>query len=101
MLSLPFLVLGKPKTKSILISIQGELGTGKGIYKPCGIDLDLPCLQAKQALHNLETSFFMFGQKKCSFNMFKVLSIPKCPIKPPQCASKTSNSWMALTSYRS
>jgi hypothetical protein len=33
MLSLPFLVLGNPKTKSIEISIQGEVGTGKGMYK--------------------------------------------------------------------
>ena len=30
--SLPFLNLGKPKTKSIEISTQGALGTGKGVY---------------------------------------------------------------------
>jgi hypothetical protein len=41
MLSLPFLVLGNPKTKSIEISIQGEVGTGKGIYKPWLFNCDL------------------------------------------------------------
>ena len=31
--SLPLLVLGKPKTKSIEISVQVSLGIGKGVYK--------------------------------------------------------------------
>jgi hypothetical protein len=30
--SLPFLDLGRPKMKSIKISTQGSLGTGKGVY---------------------------------------------------------------------
>src|SRR3954463_965345 len=34
MLSLPFFVRGKPKTKSMDISSHGTLGTGKGMYKP-------------------------------------------------------------------
>ena len=34
--SLPCFELGKPKTKSIEMSTHGSLGTGKGIYKPCG-----------------------------------------------------------------
>lgn len=34
--SLPFLGLGKPKTKFIDISTQGALGTGKGMYNLCG-----------------------------------------------------------------
>ena len=42
--SLPFLDLGKPKTKSIEISTQGALGTGRGVYNPCGNTLDLACL---------------------------------------------------------
>ena len=29
-----FFYLSKPKIKSIDISIQGSLGTGKGVYKP-------------------------------------------------------------------
>jgi hypothetical protein len=41
MLSLPFLALGNPKTKSIEISSQGEVGTGKGIYKPWLFNCDL------------------------------------------------------------
>ena len=41
MLSLPLLVLGNPKTKSIEISAQGIEGTGRGIYKPCGFKRDL------------------------------------------------------------
>jgi hypothetical protein len=32
--SLPFLDLGRPKIKSIEISTQGFLGTGKGMYSP-------------------------------------------------------------------
>jgi hypothetical protein len=32
--SLPLFVLGKPKTKSMLMSSQGTLGTGNGMYKP-------------------------------------------------------------------
>jgi hypothetical protein len=30
----PFFVLGNPKTKSMLMSFQGVLGMGKGVYKP-------------------------------------------------------------------
>ena len=40
--SLPLLVLGNPKTKSIEISAHGIEGTGRGIYKPCGCKRDLP-----------------------------------------------------------
>ena len=29
------------------------------------------------------------GQKKCSCNVSNVFVIPKCPIKPPSCASFT------------
>lgn len=32
--SLPSPVLGKPCTKSMLISVQGATGTGKGVYSP-------------------------------------------------------------------
>ena len=42
--SLPFLDLGKLKTKSIEMSTQGALGTGRGVYNPCGKTLDLACL---------------------------------------------------------
>jgi hypothetical protein len=39
--SLPFLALGSPKTKSMDISTHGSLGSGKGVYNPCGKTLDL------------------------------------------------------------
>jgi glutamate synthase domain-containing protein 3 len=39
--SLPYLDMGKPKIKSIEISIQGSLGTCKGVYNLWGITLDL------------------------------------------------------------
>ena len=42
--SSPFLDLDKPKTKSIKISTQGALGTGRGVYNPCGKTLDLAYL---------------------------------------------------------
>jgi hypothetical protein len=32
--SFPYLVLGKPKRKSIEISSHGASGTGKGMYNP-------------------------------------------------------------------
>jgi hypothetical protein len=35
-LSIPLLVRGNPKIKSIKISAQGVEGTGRDIYKPCG-----------------------------------------------------------------
>jgi hypothetical protein len=38
--SLPFFDLGKPKTKSIEISTQRSIGTGNGVYSPCGCTLD-------------------------------------------------------------
>jgi hypothetical protein len=41
MLSLSFLVLGNPNTKSIEISAQGIEGTGRDIYKPYGFKGDL------------------------------------------------------------
>ena len=46
-LSLPSLVSGKPRTKSIDMSVQGSLGTFKGVYNPLGCDLDLASLHIK------------------------------------------------------
>ena len=62
--SLHFLDLGKPKTKSIEISTQGALGTGRGVYNPCGKTLDLAYLQVTHLAQTLSTSRFIFGQKK-------------------------------------
>jgi hypothetical protein len=39
--SLSFLDLSNPKTKSMNISTQGSLGTGKGVYKLWGMAFDL------------------------------------------------------------
>jgi len=36
--------LSRPKMKSIEISTQGSLRTGKGVYNPWGITLDLAYL---------------------------------------------------------
>jgi hypothetical protein len=44
--SLPFFDLGKPKIKFIEISTQGSVGTGNGVYSPCGCTLDFVFLQA-------------------------------------------------------
>ena len=60
MLSLPFLVLGNPNTKSIEISIQGWVGTGKGVYNPYGKDLDLAYLHAIHLEQILSTSLCMW-----------------------------------------
>jgi len=41
-------VLESLRIKSILISSQGVEATGKGVYIPVGIALDLACKQVKQ-----------------------------------------------------
>ena len=75
--SLPFLDLGKSKTKSIEISTQGTLGAGRGVYNPCGKTLDLACLHVTHLAQTLSTSRFIFGQKKISYNTSKVFLTPK------------------------
>jgi hypothetical protein len=90
--SLPFFVLGSPKTKSIDMSTHCSLGTGKGVYNPCGKTLDLACLHVMHLLHIQVTSLLILGQKKCSCKIFKVFLTPKCPINPPPCALCTNNS---------
>jgi hypothetical protein len=62
--SLPFLDQGKSKTKSMEISIHGALGTGKGVYNPCGETLDLACLHETHLAQTLSTSRFIFGKKQ-------------------------------------
>jgi hypothetical protein len=42
--SWPLFVLGKPNTKSILISSHSVVDIGKGVYKPRGFNLDLDVL---------------------------------------------------------
>ena len=59
--SLPFLNLGKPKTKSVEISTQDALGTSKGVYNSCGKILDLAWLQVMHLAQTLSTSRFIFG----------------------------------------
>src|SRR3954467_946539 len=83
----PFLCTGNPKTKSIEISSQGTLGTGRGIYKPCGLRRDLAVLQVVQRATNLSTSRRIHGQNKCASRTSSVFLTPKCPINPPPCAS--------------
>src|SRR6266540_6137607 len=82
MLSLPFLVLGNPKIKSIEISSQGTLGTGRGMYKPCGLSRDLACWHVVQRATKRSTSHLIFGQKKWLASMSSVFLTPKCPISP-------------------
>ena len=65
--TLPFLNLGKPKTKSIEISTQGALGMSRGVYNPCVKTLDLACLQVTHLAQTLSTSCFIFGKKKKMF----------------------------------
>ena len=60
-LSLPFLILGKPNIKSIEMSTQGSVGTGKGVYNPWGIDLDLAYRQVMHLEQILSTSLRMRG----------------------------------------
>lgn len=54
--------------------------------------LDLACLHSKHRVHILSTSFLIPGQKKFSASMSNVFGTPKCPISPPQCASRTNTS---------
>src|ERR1044071_9268553 len=60
--SLPFLVLDNPTIKFMLRSVHGELGIGKGVYKPCGLTLDLALRHSKHFLTKLSTSLSMCGQ---------------------------------------
>jgi len=53
--SLPFFVLGNPKTNPLDMSTHGSLGTGKGVYNPCGKILDLG-LQ-----HVMHLTYHIFG----------------------------------------
>jgi hypothetical protein len=87
--------LRKPihKTKSIKISSQGTLGTGRGIYKPCGLRRDLAFWQVVQHAMNLSTSCHMGGQKKCAARTSSVFLTPKCPINPHPCASCNNKRW--------
>jgi hypothetical protein len=62
--SLPFLDIGKPKTKAIKISTQGAQGTGKGVYNPRAKTLDLACLHVTHLAQTHSTSRFIFSQKK-------------------------------------
>jgi hypothetical protein len=60
--SLPYFDMGKPKIKSIEISIQGSLGTCKGVYNPWDITLELVCLYVVHLSQILCTFLFMLGQ---------------------------------------
>lgn len=60
MLSRLFLVLGNLNTKSINISTQEQLGTGKGVYNPWDCTLDLTYLWATQLEQILSTFFFSY-----------------------------------------
>src|SRR6266540_6817766 len=91
MLSLPFLVLGNPKIKSIEISSQGTLETGGDMYKPCGLSRDLAFWHVVQRATKRSTSRLIFGQKKWLASMSSVFFTPKCPISPPPCASYSNN----------
>ncbi|PKU81769.1 hypothetical protein MA16_Dca026342 [Dendrobium catenatum] len=46
------LVLGKPRTKSIVILIHGLVGIYKGVYEPCDCFRYFTCLQV---IHLLQT----------------------------------------------
>jgi hypothetical protein len=81
--SLPFFVLGSPKTKSIDMSTHGPLGMGKGVYNPCGKTLDLALRHVMHLPHIRVMSLLILGQKKCLCKISKVFLTPKCPINPP------------------
>ena len=52
-LSLPFLVCHKPRTKFIDILVQDSLGTFKEVYNSFGCDLDFGSLHLKHWPQNL------------------------------------------------
>jgi hypothetical protein len=80
--SLSFLNLGNPKTRSMNISIQGSLGTGKGVHFMHDFRLGLFTCYAS-ITYSLNISFYVRPEKKYSCNICKVLAAPKCLIKPP------------------
>jgi len=86
---IPFDVLRTPKIKSMEMSTQGIVGMGRRVYKPWGCTLDLAFLHAMHLSQKLCKDLRMWGQKKCSCNVSKVLATPKCPIRPASCASLT------------
>ena len=66
----------KPQEKSILISSQGVEATGKGVYIPASIALDLACKQFKKLAQQFCISLFIWGQNNFSLSMANVLATP-------------------------
>ena len=81
--SLPLLVRGNPRTKSIEMSSQETLGMGKGVYKPWGFKRYLALWHVTQRRTYLSTSRRIFGQKKWSASTCSVFLAPKWPISLP------------------
>src|SRR5437016_9417548 len=90
-----------PKTKSIEISSQGTLGTGRGMYKPCGLSRDLAFWHVMHRAMKCSTSRLIFAQKKWLASMSSVFFTPKCPVSPPPCASCSNNKRMELAGMHS
>ena len=85
-------VLGRPRTKSMLKSCHGRLGTGSGVYRPV---FCLTCFAKAQVRHCptiLATSLFRLGQKNWSSTNLVVLWTPKCPARPLACNSQIKKS---------
>ncbi|WVZ64165.1 hypothetical protein U9M48_013728, partial [Paspalum notatum var. saurae] len=62
--SLPLLVRGKPRTKSIEMPSHGALGIGRGVYSPYGFKRDLALWHVLQRRTYRSTSLLILGQKK-------------------------------------
>ena len=56
------LCLGNPKTKSILMSVQGLVEIGRGMYNPTLVAFPLGTRQTRHLSRNRSTSLRMDGQ---------------------------------------
>ena len=81
--------LGKNENKNHGDVYPRHVQNGERVYKLWGCTLDLTFLHAIHLSQKLCTDLRMWGQKKCSCNVSKVLATPKCPIRPPPCTSLT------------
>ena len=75
----PRWVRDSPRTKSILMSVQGWVGTGNGMYKPPFVAWPLDVWQTTQRSTKRATSRWSDYQKYESRTSLIVLSRPICP----------------------
>ena len=89
----PLVARGNPNIKSTLTSIQGAVGTGRGLYMPVFCFWPLETWHTRHLSTCLYTSRHKVGQKYLSETKFSVLFLPKCPPKPPPCNSPINSSF--------